>query len=366
VSSLSNAVLTPHQTLPTSGARRAVLYTLQQQLQLLIPQLAEDVPGQVPHMNAGNSDIDAPIYRWVNGRFEPAERLPLPGGEDAAFFRIGSEHYLATASVRTGSGPYDLNVDSHIYKRHGSAWIKAQSIPTFAAKQWHLLTIDSRIFLALAQGVTVPGAQARHPRRSRILEWNGDEFVEFQTLEGMWGYGWADFRIGGEHFLAYADHTSASLLYRWTGKQFEPAQSLADQGGRAFLSFESDGARWLAFANIGRQSLLYRWDGGQFRQHQVLGGEGGRQFELIRAESGLYLVRICFIQGAPAAPKTALLSQIYRWTRQEFVTVQEFATYGGTDAAAFEADGQKFLVVTNSLTSDVRFRQDTVIYRLSL
>ena len=37
---------------------------------------------------------------------------------------------------------------------------------------------------------------------------------------------------------------------------------------------------------------------------------------------------------------------------------------GGTDAAVFAADGQVYLAVSNSLTPDIRFREDTVIYRL--
>ncbi len=100
--------------------------------------------------------------------------------------------------------------------------------------------------------------------------------------------------------------------------------------------------------------------------HQSLGGPGGREFELILTDSALHLVRICFIEGTPAAPKTDLKSQIFRWDQDHFTQVCEFATFGGTDAAAFEADGERFLAVSNSLTPDIRFRQDTVIYRLAL
>jgi len=48
------------------------------------------------------------------------------------------------------------------------------------------------------------------------------------------------------------------------------------------------------------------------------------------------------------------------------VTLHEFATFGGTGAAAFEADGKLFLAVSNSLTAEVRFRQDTIIYQLTV
>ena len=364
-SAAGSGILRLLQRLPTSGARAVVPFELEGSLYLAIPQLAEDVLGQTPHMNAGNSDIDTILYRWQDGRFHEADRLPVPGGEDAVFFRIGADLFLATASVRTGSGPYDLNVLSKIFRRQGT-WIPFQEIPTFAAKQWHYFSFDGRHFLALAQGVTVPGAEARHPRQSCIFEWNGTRFVEFQTLEGRWGYNWAFFELDGGRFLAYADHTSVSSLYRWNGERFAVSQNFSQQGGRAFLFFETEGRAWLAFANIAGESILYRCDGGQFVPHQSLGGPGGREFELIRTDEGLYLVRICFIEGTPAAPKTDLMSQIYRWDQGRFAIIHEFATSGGTDAAAFEADGERFLAVSNSLTRDIRFREDTVIYRLAL
>jgi hypothetical protein len=361
-----NAILTLHQRLATTGARAVRLFGLDGHRYLAIPQLAEDVPGQAAHMNAGNSNVDAIFYRWEHGYFEEAERLFVPGGEDAVFFGIGAQSFLATASVRTGSGPYDLNAFSKIYRREGNAWVVFQAIPTFAAKHWNHFSFDGRHFLALAQGVTVPGAEARHPRQSCIFEWNGTRFAEFQTLDGSWGYNWAYFELDGGRYLAYADHTSASSLYRWNGERFVLLQNFADHGGRAYMFFEADERAWLAFANIAGESTLYVWNGGEFTPHQTLGGPGGREFELIRTESGLHLVRICFIEGTPAAPKTDLISQIYRWEQGRFVTIHEFATFGGTAAAAFKEDGKLFLAVSNSLTPDVRFREDTLIYRLAL
>jgi EPTP domain len=44
---------------------------------------------------------------------------------------------------------------------------------------------------------------------------------------------------------------------------------------------------------------------------------------------------------------------------------EEFSTAGGTDAAVFSADGKLFVAVSNSLTVDVRFRTDTIIYRFN-
>jgi hypothetical protein len=353
-----------HQSLPTSGARRAALFEIDGTLYLGVPQLAEDVAGTPAYMNGGNSDIDALIYRWTEGRFEEAERLRVPGGEDMAFFTIAGERYLATASIRTGSGPYDLNAVSTVFRLQQGRWAPHQGIETFAAKQCYAFSFSGRSFLGLAQGVTLPGVEARHPRESRILEWDGASFREFQVLQGRWGYGFSYFEIGGVQYLAYADHTSPSLLYRWDGRAFSPLQSFSAQGGRAFRVFAADNTWWLAFANISGESTLYRWDEGQFIPCQSLGGPGGRAFELFEAAGELYLVRVCFIEGTPASPKTDLLSQIYRWHAGAFRVIDEFPTFGGTDAAVVTRDSQRFLVVANSLTAGVRFRQDTLVYRL--
>ena len=361
-----SSLLQLHQALPTSGARRVAPFEMDGALYLGVPQLAEDVAGTPAHMNGGNSDIDALLYRWDQGRFEEAERICVPGGEDLAYFEAGTERYLVAASIRTGSGPYDLNAVSTVFRRGVEGWHAHQAIETFAAKQCYPFTFAERRFLGVAQGVTLAGLEARHPRQSCLLEWDGAAFRAFQTLEGRWGYGFCYFELDGGSYLAYADHTSDSLLYRWDGREFVPVQRFAAQGGRAFRFFRCDGGACLASANISGESTLYGWNGSEFVAHQRLAGAGGRAWELCETSSGLYLIRICFIEGTPAAPKTDLRSQIYRWEAGAFRVVEEFPTFGGTDAAVFTRDGQRYLAVANSLSAEVRFRQDTLIYRLQL
>jgi hypothetical protein len=359
-----SALLAEHQRLATSGARAVLPFWTGTDLRLAIAQLAVDIPGSPAHMNGGDSDVDMLLYRWLEGKFVADGRMPVPGGEDAHFFQIDGSDFLATASIRTGAGPYDLNTDSVLYRRSGSQWAAFQRFPTFAAKQWRHFAIGTRHFLALAQGVTLDGPVARNPRHSRIFEWDGRQFIDFQTLEGGWGYNWTHFELGGQHFLGYADHTSPSMLLVWDGQSFTPFQELSPQGGRAFEFLEMDGQAWLAFANLTGESFLHRWQGGRFVPHQSLGGPGAREFALARTEHGVFLVKVNFIHGTPAQPKTDLTSCIYHWREGQFVVVAEFPTYGATDAAIFQTAGQHYLAVSNSLSREIRFREDTVIYRL--
>ena len=358
--------LVEHQRLPTSGARGMSTFVVSGKRYLIVPQLARDLPDTPAHMNGGDSDVGAPMFRWEGGKFVDDGLLPLSGGEDVLFFEFEAGQFLITAGIRTGHGPFNYNIEQALYKRSGAKWESFQTFPAFAAKQWHFFQIEGRAFLALAQGVTLGHIEARNPRESRIYEWDGARFVEFQVLEGKWGYNWEFFDIDKEYFLGYADHVGDSMVLKWNGASFVPFQTFSPSAGRCFRFFDVEGERYLAFANIQGESLLYRWDGGQFVVHQKLSGPGGREFCVLRADGKLFLVQVNFIEGEPSAPRTALKSRLYEWTGGELQLVEEFPTFGGTEASTFEQDGVSFLAVSNSLTPDVRFRQDSIIYRFSI
>ncbi|MCX8570754.1 hypothetical protein [Aminobacter sp. MET-1] len=349
-------------TLPTSGARAAEIYSMNHQTFLAVPQLAYDLAATPAHMNGGDSDTDMLIFRWNGDAFIEHSRLSVPGGEDAEFFTINGAHYLATASARKGKGPYEPNIGSTIFRWDGAAWSHFQSVPGFLAKQFRHFSIGSRHFLGLALGVTIEGAVATNPRNSCILEWNGTSFELLQTLEGPWGYNWRHFTIEGQHFLAYADHVEASRILRWDGKRFELFQTLEGKTGRAFEVMQVDGQIQLAFATIAGDTTVLQWNGQAFEHFQTLGGPGGREFAALTRDNSHYLVQINFIEGSPKEPKTALVSFIHQWDGDQWQKVFEFETFGATDAAFFSDQGKTYLVVTNSLTPDVRFRQDSAVF----
>ena len=360
------AHLVEHQRLPTSGARGMSTFVVSGKRYLVVPQLARDLPDTPAHMNGGDSDVGAPIFRWEGGQFVESGELPLSGGEDVLFFKLGADEFLITAGIRAGHGPFNYNIEQVLYKRSGSNWEPFQTFSGFAAKQWHFFQIGSRAFLALAQGVTLEHIEAKNPRQSRIYEWDGSRFIEFQTLDGKWGYNWEFFCIDEDCFLCYADHVGDSIALKWGGAYFVPFQTFSTSAGRCFRFFEVEGERYLAFANIQGDSLLYRWDGKRFAVHQKLSGPGGREFCIVRAGAKLFLVQVNFIEGAPSAPRTALKSRLYQWADGQMKVVEEFSTFGGTEASAFEEDGALFLAVSNSLTPEVRFRQDSLIYRFNV
>ncbi len=360
---MPGSYLKPVQSLTTSGARAVLPFTHEGVLYLAVPQLAEDIPGQAAQMTAGNSDVDTLVYKWTNGSFVEHGRIPLSGGEDAEFFRIGDRDFLAIASLRSGRGPYDFNSSSVVYQWSDRGLIPFQSFQTFAAKQWRYFRISDRHFLALAQGVVLAGLAATHSADSCIYEWNGMRFVEFQTISSRWGYNWIFFSFRGGQFLGFADHLDKSALYKWWGAAFELFQEIPGGGGRAFSFFEVDGDAYLAFANLLNASTLYRWDGRQFSPHQTLAGRGARELVSFEGKNGQYLLRVNFITGTQTDPQTALQSQVYQWHDSRLALVEEFPTYGGTDAAFFRIGNELLIAVSNSLSKDVRFRVDSMIYQ---
>jgi len=201
------------------------------------------------------------------------------------------------------------------------------------------------------------------------------KLAEFQRIPSRWAYNWHAFTAGQEFFVAHAEHAGPSVLYRWDGTRLVPHQSLAAESGRAFATFDDDGQTYLVVACIAAPTWLLRWDGGQFTEAQVLDGLGARELAVTRCGGLTLLIRVNFILGTPADPQPSLDSQVYAWDGGRLAEVATFPTCGGTDVTVLadadaDADGGTGtgtveVIVTNSLTPDLRFAAETVRYQLS-
>jgi EPTP domain len=350
--------------IPASGARTVEPFEVDGLSLLAIPQLAYDVPGEPANMNGGDADTELLLLRRTADGYQPFQRLAAPGGEDAEFFRIGDRAFLATASVRTGHGPYEYATTSRVFEWVGGRFEPFQSFPGFAAKQWRHFTIDGAHFLALAQGIEVPGRQDDN-RPSQIFRWTGDAFTPFQTIPSKWAYNWHAFAIDGEHYLAHADHVEPSLLYRWNGAEFVAHQQLASRHGRAFATFSADGDHYLLVGCLQSQSRLLRWDGRRFADHQTLDGLATREFAVIETPGALHVVRVNFILGTPADPRPSLDSQLYAWQDGRLTVAEEFPTTGAADVSVHDDAAGPLVFVANALTPEARFAAFAAVYRFN-
>jgi hypothetical protein len=356
-------LLEERQRIRTSGARAVEPIAVDGMQLLAIPQLAYDIEAQAPAMNGGDSDTELLLLRRVADRFEPWGSLAAPGGEDAEFFLIGEEAFLAVASIRSGSGPYQFEVDSQVFTWSEGRFVPFQAIRTFAAKQWKHWRIGERHFLGLAQGVYVAGMEESN-LESVVYEWDGDSFAEHQRIPSQWAYNWHPFWLGDTFFVAHAEHLGESVLYRWDGERLVPHQTLLARGGRAFASFEQAGGFYLLAAGLLDPPGLLRWDGERFETAQMLEGAGARELAVLRQDDALLVIRINFILGTPAEPQPVLDSEIYAFSDGALHVVARFPTCGGTDAALIEDSGEIQIAVSNSLSPELRFAADTVLYAL--
>ena len=355
--------LTELQRIPTTGARAVEPFVLDNgERMLAIPQLAADLPGTPDGINGGTSDTRVALYRDSPAGFVESGFLPVGGGEDVEAFEVDGRRFLAVASIRSGSGPYDFHTTSPIFEATADGFQVVQQIPTIAAKQWRAFRIGAESFLALAQGHPAAGGE------STIFRWTGDSFEPIQQLVSAAGYNVATFQIEGITYLAHADHLAPAVLYRYEGDRFTKVQELLPSGGRAFQLIEEAGERYLFIARIDGDSLVMRWDGDRFADpHPLPGGAGGREFALLGTSSATYLVRVDFIHGTPADPSPDLLSHLYRIESGRATTVEQFRTSGGTDVAVLPSDTGTRIAVSNGLAAQLRpghtFAAETVIYR---
>lgn len=359
-------VLVPYQFLQTSGARDIKPFTLNGKKYIAVAQLASDVKGLPPNMNGGNADVPVVIYQWQNGQYSEYQRIPSHGNEGAEFFTIGKRSFLAVASIESGpKPPFNLHTYSMIYEWDGKRFYPFQQFYSYAAKNWKYFSIGDRHFIALAMGVVPPGSDAPADTDSILYEWNGKQFEKFQTFSSKWAYSFSYFSIGGVHYLGLTDHLQSSWLYQWKSGKFVPFQEFSQRGGRAFTYFQINGKHFLAYANINHPSEIYLWNGSRFELAQTMSELGGRNFTFFESGDARYLFQTRFITGTRTNPETELSSHLYVWNDHEFKLIQNIVTYGGVNSAVFSVGENQFLGVANSLAKDLRFRVDSVIYKIN-
>ncbi|MFI9383498.1 hypothetical protein [Kutzneria sp. NPDC052558] len=348
------------QRVPASGARCVSWFQVGGEDYLAVGQMAYDAPGTPTGMNGGTSNTDVLLFKRDGEQWALSGTLPGNGGEDAEFFTIDGRHFLAIASIRSGSGPYNFNQGQPIYVWEDDHFEPFQTIVGYAGKQWRHFTADGQHFLALAQNR--PG---KRDVPSHVFRWDGEKFQPFQDIPSRGGYNFEAFEIDGVTYLAHADHARPGELYRWTGNRFVHHQDLGEVGGRAYALLRDDTGVYLAVANIREESTLLRWDGEEFVDHQVLdGGDGGREFTVIESDQGTFVVRVNFVAGGPQNPQPLMKSQVYRFAGGKLEVVQEFDTCGACDVTHFPLPGGGIGVATSSgLNARVGFASESSIYR---
>lgn len=358
--------LIPKNHLKTSGARDITPFKIKGERYLAIAQLSKDMPNTTPNMNGGNSNVPVLIFKEKNHHFHIYQRIPSHGNESTAFFTIGKRHFLAVASIRSGSkAPYNMDSDSAVYEWLDNRFKPIQRFPGFATKGVTAFEIEGNQYLGFASGVVPPGSKQKKTTPSVVYRWNGRQFMPFQSFPTLWGYEFYHFTLDNQHYLGLTDHLKESILYRWEKGRFKSFQSFDETGGRVFRFYQIGNNAFLAFANIAYPSKIYIWQDNHFKAYQTLAGKGARDFLFFEHRQIPYLLRINFILGTREHPKAALLSPLYRWKNNQWQTVLSINTFGGVNASLFQDNGKQYIAVANSLSKAIRFDVDSLIYQVN-
>ncbi|CAE7305217.1 Tspear, partial [Symbiodinium necroappetens] len=276
---------------------------------------------------------------------------------------IDGKHYLAVANFYNDASH---NIDSKIYQWDGSSFAEFQSLATHGAVDWESFVIDGTHYLVVANR----NNDASHNIDSKIYKWDGSLFAEFQSLATHGAFDWESFVIDGTHYLVVANHYNDassnidSKIYQWDGSSFAEFQSLATHGAVDWESFVIDGTHYLVVANhyndasSNIDSKIYKWDGSSFAEFQSLATHGAHGWESFVIDGTQYLA----VENAFNDASRNIDSKIYRWDGSSFAEFQSLATHGAHGWESFVIDGMHYLAVANYY-NDASHNIDSKIYQ---
>jgi hypothetical protein len=272
-------------------------------------------------------------------------------------FRLAGEDYLLAANSRKD---LTYNANSTLYKWNGESFVEHQSIPTRGASDAEFFTLGADAFLAIANRCngTVYSVD------SKIYKWDGARFVEFQSLPGWTAGDLEFFAFGDSAYLVVGDRsddatpTTGSKIYKWDGARFAEFQTIATAGSAGWEFFLLDGQAYLAAANTSNgltynlDSMIYRWNGSSFAAFETIATSGASDWTFFTLAGESYLAVANSYDGVTAD----INSRIYKWDGTRFVSYQSIPTHGARDWEFFTSAGESYLAVANKGANAVVYR----------
>jgi hypothetical protein len=243
----NGSAFTETQAISTSSARDWEFFTIGSESYLAVAN----------YRGASTRNVDSKIYRWNGSVFTETQSIPTSGARDWEFFTIDGESYLAVANYKDDG---TSNIYSRIYHWNGTIFTETQTIFTQGAHDWEFFTIDGESYLAVANS-----DDGDRSVNSKIYRWNGSSFTHFQSIRTLGASDWEFFTIGSEHLLAMANAASKynstsnvdSTVHRWNGESFVQMQSIPTNGAKDWEFFTIDNEPYLAVANLRHDSTTY-------------------------------------------------------------------------------------------------------------
>jgi len=302
-------------------------------------------------------------------KFEKFQSILTYGANSWEFFTIDNMHYLAVANGRNNS---NNEVHSIIYQWNGSEFIEFQSIPTQEATTWEFFTINDENFLALGNGAS----------NSELFHWNDSKFILFQSFPKMGQVGdWEFFSINNKYYLAAAVykinnvHNTTSKVYEWSGSKFVEFQSFTTYGAFDWEFFSIDNKHYLALANSLNHhtgttlinSKIYQWNNNKFTDFQTIETDSATDWKYFSIDQNHYLSLTTgrawhdYPNSIASPVDYETDSKIYQWNGNTFVEIQSISTNKDRDWEYFTINNKHYLVTANTSNSSTT-NLNSIIY----
>ena len=267
-------------------------------------------------------EVQSVVYRYntTTTQFEMFQPIETQGARDWKHFSIGEMHCLAVANYRS-EFTTQTNSVVYYYDNTTSTFQQLQAIASQGAYEWEYFLIENSSYLALANSYTTDGSSAM----SELYRYNSTtmQFESFQKIQTIVATGCEYFRIGDDHFLAFANSLddgswhvkSAVYRYNTTTAVFETFQEIETSGAQSWEHFRIGASHFLAVANLydglsyELNSVVYWYNNATqaFEVAQEVPAAGARQWTHFRVGDVDYVTLAEFVAGADTGAASLML-----------------------------------------------------------
>lgn len=287
-------------------------------------------------------------------RFQQYQELLNKGGHDVEQFTINGSLFLGIANHYDDAENW--STDSFIYKMNPltKLFFLYQTIDTYAAGDLEYFSIANNHYLAVASY-----DDYTYPLDSAIFQWNGSQFVPFQSIATNDAGKFTFFEIKGEAFLAVTNyyngssHFINSVIYKWNSNKFEKYQEIPTEGAFWSVAFEINNELFIVFANYYNfkhdhsvNSIVLKWSDGYFSKFQSLQTYGAAHVKSFDINGDTFLAFANYRNGTRAEGHN-IDSFIYKWNGSKFDLFQSIPTRGAFALYPFIICGQTYLTAVN-------------------
>ncbi|XP_077862678.1 uncharacterized protein LOC144344670 [Saccoglossus kowalevskii] len=319
-----------------------------------------DFNGTVIH-TVGNTTLS--FYQKIGGK--PPDNVEF---NTLDFFKIGEDKFLVLTNCDQGS--------HCIYKWVNGSFINFQTIVLDGILSWKIhyfnadTLIGTRHFLAIASYSKYDTRvySYNYDISSAIYVWNGQLFVQFQTIPTSGARGVTSVVIGKRVYICFANSWSGKVWPRYNvqseifrlsldGSYFSPYQKLPYAGGSSSVTaFYFTGNIYLmdilwqsADGSLLADSPLYIWDttSEMFVSRQRIPTNNGRMLCTFTLKNQLYFIVVN--SGNGLDDQVDSIVYVTMGTAGEFAEHQRVVTKSGKNCAVFQKDGMRNLLFLDNV-----------------